>query len=271
VARAAGAPKEIDLTWLDWSLLNGISADGRFVLFTETGEGGGRGYSVYIRSLDGSPAIRLGEGTGQSISPDGKRVLALIGPPDSPDIVIYPTGAGEAKKISAPGLSLRGLRWMPDGKRFLSGAREAGHPMRMYLFDAESGAHRPVTPEGYRGGAVTPDGKRLYTLGPDGGTYVSSIDGSAPVPVPGVDPRDLFAGFAPDQRVYIRKGGATDIPARLVLLDPATGKEEPWREIVPADAAGINALQAFRIAPNGAYAYSYFRSLSNLFLVEGVK
>ena len=80
VARAAGSPKDIDLTWLDWSLLNDISADGRFVLFSETGEGGGRGYSVYVRNLDGSPAVRLGEGNGQSISPDGKRVLALIGP-----------------------------------------------------------------------------------------------------------------------------------------------------------------------------------------------
>jgi hypothetical protein len=78
-------------------------------------------------------------------------------------------------------------------------------------------------------------------------------------------------GFAPDQRLYVRKGSGSVIPARLVLFDPATGKEEPWREIVPADAAGINALQGFRIAPNGAYAYSYFRSLSTLFLVEGVR
>ena len=40
---------------------------------------------------------------------------------------------------------------------------------------------------------------------------------------------------------------------------------------MPDDAAGINALQTIRIAPNGAYAYSYYRQLSTLFLVEGVK
>jgi hypothetical protein len=57
----------------------------------------------------------------------------------------------------------------------------------------------------------------------------------------------------------------------IVLLDTATGQQQPWRELVPADATGINALQAFRIASNGAYAYSYFRSLSNLFLVEGIR
>jgi hypothetical protein len=61
------------------------------------------------------------------------------------------------------------------------------------------------------------------------------------------------------------------IPARVVLLDPASGREEHWRDFVPPDAAGVNALQVFRFAQNGAYAYSYFRSLSNLFLVSGVK
>ena len=42
-------------------------------------------------------------------------------------------------------------------------------------------------------------------------------------------------------------------------------------EFVPADATGVNGLMSFRSAPNGAYAYSYFRNLSNLYLVEGLK
>jgi Tol biopolymer transport system component len=190
IARAAGATKETDLTWLDWSLLSDISADGRFVLFTETGEGGGRGYSVYIRALDGSPAVRLGEGNGQSISPDGKRVIALVGPPQSPDIVIYPTGAGEAKKIPASGLVVRNVRWMPDGKRILAIGREAAHPTRTYLFDGEGGAPRVLTPEGYRGNIVSPDGKRFLTFGPDQRTFSFSIDGGEPTPISGIGPTD---------------------------------------------------------------------------------
>ena len=54
-------------------------------------------------------------------------------------------------------------------------------------------------------------------------------------------------------------------------MDPATGRAENPREFVPADATGLNAIQGFRMAPNGAYAYSYYRNLSNLYLVEGVK
>ena len=62
LALAPGETKERDLTWLDWSLPSGISPDGGVVLFSESGEGGGAGYSVYIRKTDGSPAVRLGEG-----------------------------------------------------------------------------------------------------------------------------------------------------------------------------------------------------------------
>jgi hypothetical protein len=69
----------------------------------------------------------------------------------------------------------------------------------------------------------------------------------------------------------VRKGTSTELPMRLFAVDIETGREEIWREFLPTDATGLNGLISFRNAPNGAYAYSYFRSLSNLFLVEGVK
>ena len=68
----AGDAKERDLSWLDWSVPNSLSADGKVLLFTEAGEGGGPKYAVYVRNTDGSPAIRLGEGSGFALSPDGK-------------------------------------------------------------------------------------------------------------------------------------------------------------------------------------------------------
>jgi eukaryotic-like serine/threonine-protein kinase len=272
VAKAADSDKEVDLSWLDWSLLSDISADGRFIVFTETGEGGGKGYSVYMRGLDGSPAVRLGEGSAQSLSPDGRSVLALVGPPLSPDIVIYPTGAGEAKKIPVPGMTVRGAIWLPDGKRFFAVCRAPDHPSRTYLFDVAGGAPRAITAEGQRAGPVSPDGKHFFALfGPESKPYTLSLDGGEPVPIQGTEARDGILGWAPDGRLYVRKGRSSVIPARIVTVDPATGKQEPFRSLVPADAAGLNSLQGIRFARNGAYAYSYFRSLSNLFLVEGVR
>ena len=271
LARGAADAKEIDLSWLDWSLMADISEDGRFVLFTEAGEGGGKGYSVYLRALDGSPAVRLGEGSAQSLSPDGKRVLAFVGSPDAPDIAIYPTGAGEAKRLPAGGIVLRSGGWLPDGRHFLVGGVEKGHEARTYVFDSEGGAPRPLTPEGYRGVLVSQDGKRLGLRGPKGGTFVVPIDGGEPKAVPGIEATSSIVGWSPDGRLLVRKGTSTELPMRLFAVDLETGREELWREFLPADATGLNGLISFRNAPNGAYAYSYFRSLSNLFLVEGVK
>ena len=62
VALGPGDNRERDLSWLDYSLAEAISADGRAVLFNEGGEGGGPGYSAFLRRTDGSPAVRLGEG-----------------------------------------------------------------------------------------------------------------------------------------------------------------------------------------------------------------
>ena len=47
------------------------------ILITESGEGGGPGYSAYLRKTDGSPAVRLGEGSSQGFSPDGQWALAF--------------------------------------------------------------------------------------------------------------------------------------------------------------------------------------------------
>ena len=61
------------------------------------------------------------------------------------------------------------------------------------------------------------------------------------------------------------------MPMRVDRVDPTTGKVEDSKELMPADATGINALQGVKIGPNGSYAYSYYRNLGTLYLVEGVK
>ena len=116
-----------------------VSEDGRTVLFSESGEAGGPGYSVFLRGTDGSPAIRLGEGSASSLSPDGKRVLGIVHPTSDQEIVIYPTGPGKAKRLSLPNLHARSAEWLPDGRHFVMAAPEPGHGGRVYLGDIEGG------------------------------------------------------------------------------------------------------------------------------------
>jgi Tol biopolymer transport system component len=271
VARGPGAAQDRDLSWLDWSLVSDISEDGRFVLFTETGEGGGAGYSVYLRNLDGSPAVRLGEGNGQALSADGKRAIALVGPPGAAEIAIYPTGAGEPRKVPFHGGIVRTVRWLPDG-RLLLAARDSTNQSRIFVLDADSGKARPLSSGGFRGSLqVSPDGKHFVCIGPDGFRYLASIDGGEPTKIAAIDAADTVMDWAADGRLYVVKGTASEVPMRVYTVDPLTGKKGDWRDLAPANSTGLNALNALRLASNGAYAYSYFRALSDLFLVEGIR
>src|SRR5207248_3968309 len=131
IALAPGDSKERDLSWLDWSRAMDISADGKTILFDETGEGGGATYGVYFRQTDGSPAIRLGDGTAQSLSPDGKWAIAIkFAAP--PQLTLLPTGSGEERPLTNDGFNHLEGRWMPDGKRFVFAGYETGHGMRLY-------------------------------------------------------------------------------------------------------------------------------------------
>ena len=75
--RGTAEAKEKELSWLDYSLVSDISPDGRSILITESGEGGGAGYSSYLRKTDGSPAIRLGGGATEAFSPDGAWAISI--------------------------------------------------------------------------------------------------------------------------------------------------------------------------------------------------
>jgi hypothetical protein len=78
-------------------------------------------------------------------------------------------------------------------------------------------------------------------------------------------------GWSPDGRLFVTRGSVTTIPMKVDLVDPATGSSTHYRDLAPADITGVNSLFGLRIAANGAYVYSYYRDLSTLFLVEGIR
>jgi Tol biopolymer transport system component len=268
-----GETKERELSWLDWSRPAGLSRDGKTVLFFESGEGGGPGYSTYLRGTDGSPAVRLGAGQAAGFSPDGKWALALLNKLTNPSLVLYPAGAGQQRPVALPGLRIvGGSRFLPDSRRLLVGANEQGRGDRIYLVDIDGGKPRAVTPENFRGpGPISTDGKRFIAGGPDRKPYACSVEGGEPSAIQGFEPRDVSLGWTADDRaIFVQRGAG--LGSRIDRLDVATGHREPWREIVPSDAAGVVRISSVFPSPDGAfYVYAYSRVLSNLYLVEGLK
>jgi Tol biopolymer transport system component len=266
-----GQTKERDLSWLDWSVPASLSADGKMILFQEAGEGGGPKYAAYLRNTDGSPAIRLGEGSGVSLSPDGKWALARLNVSPSP-LMLYPTGVGEIKPLTNDGLNHISAAFLPDGKRFVFTGTEPGHGVRLYVESLDDPKPHAVSKEGIGSGFVlSSDGKFVATRGPDQKIYIFPVDGSEPKLVPGMQPGEIATAWSADGRTLFVMGRG-QVPAQIVRIDLSSGQRTPWKTVEPADAAGIDTVgRLLMSADNKSYVYAYVRTLSDLYLVQGLK
>jgi serine/threonine protein kinase/Tol biopolymer transport system component len=274
----AGA-KEQDLSWLDYSYPADISADGKTLLFDEEGEGGGTSragrffYTVYIRSTDGSPAVRLGDGTAVALSPDGRWVVAQN--QETPgQLVLLPTKAGESKPLSNDAINHIPVgRWLPDGKRFVFAGNEPNHGVRLYVQDTAGGKPQAISPEGVgvEAFAVSPDGQFVAAVGPDEKGYLYPLAGGQPRAIPGFSPGDEPISWSDDgNSLYVSPSG--EIPAKVYRLNVTTGQRTLLKQLMPSDPAGVEHIGPILINPDGkTFVYGYHRTLSDLYLVEGLR
>ena len=265
-----GETHERTLSWFDWSLLQDMSADGKTVIFSETGEAVGTHYSMFLRKTDGSPAIRLGDGGFGKLSPDGKWVVSEDGTPAK--LTLLPTGVGQPRPITDDKVNHFGTGWLPDGKSIVFSAAEPGHGRRTYLqrIDPVSPA-RPVTPEGVLGSIVSPDGQYLLATDDKRQRWL--------YPLAGGDPMKLGINLAADEAVigFFSDGKSVlvrdrNIPMKVFRVEVATGRRELFKEIVPADPAGLQSIPGVHFSADGkSYAYTIGRFLSDLYVVDGLK
>jgi serine/threonine protein kinase len=271
-----GESRERDFGWLDQSWVEGLSQDGKTLLFGEAGEGSWVP-GAYIRNTDGSPAVRLGDGHPESLSPDGKWVLARrrdVQTSGAREWVLLPTGPGGARVLpSGPITQLVEGAWLPDGHHIVFTAIEGGKSARVYVQDVRTGAMRPITPEGVRmpEKAASPDGSSVLVL-LSGKWLLYPIEGGEPRHLPFLDDRDNPRQWSADGRfLYVSRGGNRP-PIQVERLDVTTGRREPWKTLAPADPVGIERLDSPVITPDGrGYCYSYARRLSELYVADGLK
>jgi Tol biopolymer transport system component len=268
-----GGEKERDFSWLDWSLIRDVTPDGQMVLFDETGEGGGPGYSVYVRKADGSPAVRLGRGVGGTLSPDARLALGIEKTGDLNRVVVYPIGAGEPKTLPATTIRIEQVDWLPDGRRIIFSGSEPDHGSRIWVQGLDEAKPKPVSPEGYRMYAkcLTSDGRQVVSLGPDQRFYLYPVGGGEPTPIPGLVKGDVPGQWTRDGKaLLVRRRG--DIPQRIMKLDVTTGRKEFWKELMPPDPAGVWTVSPVVNTPDEKYyAYGFARSLADLYVVDGLK
>jgi serine/threonine protein kinase len=271
MGRSALEGDERDLSWLDASYAEDVSRDGRQLLFSEYGQGAGSDNGAYIRDMHGSDAIRLGPGRALALSPDGRWALCAPAGRPAPYLELLPTGPGESRRLPENGLRYYAARFLPDGEHIVVSAIEGEQPARVYLLELGGGPPRPLTPAGYSAWAVAPDGSTVAVRGLDRKIRLYPIEGGAPTEVPGIAGSYSLIGWITDGLLITRPNDSDSAPGEIHALDPTTGRQKPWRNILPRDRAGIMALNSFRSTPDGsAHAYTWHRALSSLYLADGL-
>ncbi len=269
--------KETDLYWHDLSLIADISGDGKALLFLEGGDAtrSGEDFVTYLRGTDGSAAVRLGPGFPLEISPDGKWALVLGSTRAPSQLVLLPTGTGEARPVTHDAIHHQDAAWTPDGKQIVFVGNEPGHRIRYYVQSLDGGSPRAITPENvsvnvYDPVPVSPDGKSVAVAGLDGKIVLYPLDDGAPRTVP-----KLAEGFAPlrwcpDNSLMVYHAG--DVPVKVLRVDIETGAQTLWKEWAPANRTGLTGITSIRVGADcQSAAYSAVYLPSELWIVDGLR
>jgi len=86
--------------------------------------------------------------------------------------------------------------------------------------------------------------------------------------ISGLEEGDFVVQWTGNDMLVAKRG----IPAKIVRLDLISGRQQDFKDIAPPDPAGIQILPLIRFSVDRkSYAYSYYRVLSDLYVVEGLK
>jgi eukaryotic-like serine/threonine-protein kinase len=271
-ALAPGEERERNLSWGDESSVVDLSRDGRTLLFNEILSSGGRSFATSIRRTDGSAAVRLGEGFSIGLSPDGQWALAFTRAA-SLEFVLLPTGAGEPKRITGTlPADFHGASWLPDSSGFVFSGSSPGEASRLYEQDIAGAPPRPLTDVGLdlEGPVASPDGLTIAATDADGEVMLVPRLGGPVRPLPGLQEGEIPIQWRTDGRA-IYAYHPSRLPIEIVEVDVRSGRRGLARRIVLTDLTGVLADSVVTLTPDArSYAYSFYRNLSELHLVEGL-
>ena len=165
------------------------------------------------------------------------------GPPF--ELVLYPTGPGEARPRPIRDIEyLGGGSWLSDGRRLLVVGRMRGEEPRVFAMSVDGEeASRPLTPAGVTYvGPISPDGRSFAGFDRDRRIVLYPIDQGSPRQLPGPPETGELNVWTPDGReLLVTETHAPTV--RIFKRDVSSGVRLLWKEITPADPAGIYNMQ----------------------------
>ncbi|HXI19888.1 MAG TPA: protein kinase, partial [Gemmatimonadales bacterium] len=269
MAHVPGSPGLRNLSWLDDSWSPRISGDGSLVAFTDESPTGGPRYSVMIRKTDGSPVVRLGDGSVAAWSPDKRWVLGSL--PTAPtQWVLYPTGPGEARTLQWTVLeAVTAVNFFPDSRSLLVCGHEPGKAPRCYRSPLDASSLEPVTPDSVGSGLVRPDGHAIAYRAEDG-WRIYPLGGGPPRLVPDSKGAQVLRWSPDGTALWL----VTTLGVKLGAerMEVASGRRTPLPAIeLPTDFRIFAAFNLSLADDPHYYAYNTWSYSSRLFAIQGVR
>jgi len=263
----------VDRSWREAGRLS-AHANNQTVLITGIGDSGGPRGSVYVWLPGAEQPVRISDGTGLALSPDGKRALVVTR--ETPvTVTVVPTGAGQVETLDLGPLDfVTWAGWLPDGRLVVNAGRKGENPTA-YLVARSGSPLESFLPAGIVLRAmpqnlISPDGTHISALNAESRQVVCTITKPAVCrQTPGAQDRDVVAGWSADSKsivVYQSERGT----AKVDRIDITTGKRTPVTVIRPMQAA-LSGIGVVIAAPDGALAYGYSHDASQLYVIKGLK
>jgi hypothetical protein len=118
---------------------------------------------------------------------------------------------------------------------------------------------------------LSPDGQWIAANETGKKACLYPVEGGDPRPIAGLADGEAPIQWSADGRSLF-VGRWDETPVRIYRLDLATGRRDLWRQILSSDSTGVVRTPLVLPSRDGrAYAYSYLRILSDLYMVEGLK
>jgi hypothetical protein len=216
----------------------------------------------------------VADGLGLALSSDGEWVISLDKDFHGP-LVLSPKRAGERRTIGLPAMhDYRGAKWIPGTTSVIFSAATSDNTYRLYIQDlATALPPQPTCMDGLAGpAAVSPDGKTYLAIRlEDRSTWLCAVGGGAATRLTTLTADDFpFQWAADGGYILIRRRGG-EVPLTITRVGLHNGQRQPFAQFKPSDPAGVTTVQNAVLTPDGrAYAYSYIRVLSDLYVFKGL-
>jgi hypothetical protein len=213
------------------------------------------------------------------LSPDGKWALVQTGLWQAKEVhlAMLPTGAGESIVLPRGKISVYSdFPAFIDARRILIPANEEGHLDRLFIQEVPGGEPRPITPEGVTFGEapeiISPDGQWVVAWDVTGLPTLYPVNGGKPKPIAGISEGEVPIRWTDKEDWIYIEDNCCSHSRKVFRLNVQTGARELWREFTLSDRVGIAEGPIITPTPDGkAYVYRYHRSLSTLYIVDGLK